>query len=197
MPKIKMFNEEEALTSLVKLFRTRGFSATSMSAIAEVSGLHPGSIYNSFGNKEHLFSRVIDCYTEGVVRPRVSKYLSSDYKSPVEGIKKLFLTTFLGTESAQDGCLLTNTSLESNICTPQILSQLHIGFAILEKGFFEQIKRAIEIGEISKDANPQSLAKQLFVNYQGFLILVRSKKSKQELKGYLKEIFKILEKESV
>lgn len=63
MPKIQ-FDRQFVLNKAMSLFWKEGYSATSMQALFEVTGLKPGSVYLAFGNKEGLFKASVDFYAQ-------------------------------------------------------------------------------------------------------------------------------------
>ena len=51
---------DRVLRAAAELFATRGYAATSISAIRETSGVLPSSIYWEFGSKEGIFAAVLE-----------------------------------------------------------------------------------------------------------------------------------------
>lgn len=49
-----------AIEAAAELFSTRGYSATSMAAIAEAAGARSASLYHAFGSKEQLLGAVVE-----------------------------------------------------------------------------------------------------------------------------------------
>ncbi|MBM9519906.1 TetR/AcrR family transcriptional regulator [Desulforhopalus vacuolatus] len=58
-----LFKRNEVIDKSMLLFCRKGFKASSMQQIVETTGLKPGSIYHSFGNKEALFREVLTSYS--------------------------------------------------------------------------------------------------------------------------------------
>jgi len=56
------FDRREVIDKSIELFWKNGFNASSMQQIVNATGLKPGSIYHSFGNKEALFREALECY---------------------------------------------------------------------------------------------------------------------------------------
>ncbi|MDC7219471.1 MAG: TetR/AcrR family transcriptional regulator [Spirochaetales bacterium] len=57
------FEREEIIEKSKELFWNKGYSSSSMQDVIKTTGLKPGSIYNSFGNKEALYSEALENYT--------------------------------------------------------------------------------------------------------------------------------------
>ena len=49
----------KALEVAAELFASQGYSATSISSIAQAAGLHAASLYHAFGSKEGLLAAVV------------------------------------------------------------------------------------------------------------------------------------------
>ncbi len=110
MPKIQ-FDRQDVLEKATSLFWREGYSATSMQALFEVTGLKPGSVYLAFGNKEGLFKESIDFYGKRSVDYLQAKLSNDD--SIEQGICELLLS--LVDESTQTdycSCFLLKSQLE-------------------------------------------------------------------------------------
>jgi len=59
------FDVDEALDVAVRLFWERGYEGTSLADLTGAMGITKPSFYAAFGNKEQLFRRAVDRYTEG------------------------------------------------------------------------------------------------------------------------------------
>ena len=62
MGRTKNYAREEVIEDALEAFWQRGYSATSLSDLAEATGLNKKSIYNEFGSKEDLFNVVLAHY---------------------------------------------------------------------------------------------------------------------------------------
>ncbi len=62
-----LFERIEVIDKSMQLFWQNGFNGSSMQQIVETTGLKPGSIYHSFGNKETLFREVLETYAKNTV----------------------------------------------------------------------------------------------------------------------------------
>ena len=58
------FDRNEVVDKSIELFWKNGFSGSSMQQVVEATGLKPGSIYHSFGNKEALFREALERYAQ-------------------------------------------------------------------------------------------------------------------------------------
>jgi AcrR family transcriptional regulator len=70
----------KALKAALALFSRQGFRATTMRQIARRSGLSVGNLYHHFGNKEAIYTRLIEQYWERLSDPglRLNKVFFSN-----------------------------------------------------------------------------------------------------------------------
>ena len=105
------FEREKVIESCVDLFWRQGFSGASMQQVVQATGLKPGSIYLSFGNKEALYKETLELYaTRGIKRIRETLEGAPTIS---EGICLHFERLLL--EAANEefcSCLLVKTQLE-------------------------------------------------------------------------------------
>ncbi len=62
MPRAREFETEVALDQCLDLFWAKGFTGVSVSDLEEATGLGRQSLYTAFGNKEAIFTRVLERY---------------------------------------------------------------------------------------------------------------------------------------
>jgi len=62
------FNRETVIEQSKKLFWDQGYSSCSMQDVVKATGLQPGSLYNSFGNKEELYSEALEHYLQSRIK---------------------------------------------------------------------------------------------------------------------------------
>ncbi len=106
-----LFKRDEVIAKSMSLFWHNGFKASSMQQIVETTGLKPGSIYHSFGNKESLFREVLLSYSAksmAKIRETIDGAGSID-----EGILAFFENAVVeSTRVDYCSCLLVKTQLE-------------------------------------------------------------------------------------
>ena len=123
MGKKRQFDEGEVLTLITDHFWKHGYAATTVDQLAVITGLTKSSLYNAFGNKEALFSRVIGFYVERVFGP-VIQQMNTD-NSMSDNLEKLFGMYFSADQNQHlsCGCLLTNSLLELSGNEPKLYDE--------------------------------------------------------------------------
>src|SRR5450755_342863 len=59
------FDIEEALDRALRVFWRKGYEGASLPDLTAAMGINRPSLYAAFGNKEELFRKALDRYTEG------------------------------------------------------------------------------------------------------------------------------------
>jgi len=175
----QLWDQAEVLTSAMRLFRRRGYLGASLRDIEEATGLHPGSLYRVFGNKDGLFRAALDAYNDQVVQDRVRIHLLEPV-DPVAGIRSFFTSAFETGLDPDPGCLLTNTAVES-FAVPQATTGVHRGLQTIESGFADALVRARALNLLPADLDVEASAARLLALYQGLLVLVRAGTSRRKL----------------
>lgn len=101
----KSFDPDKVLNLAMLEFWKRGYAATSMSNLREVTGLGAKSLYDTFGGKRELFLAALDRYGETQVKrmfDNVVRALPAD-----EALEKIFQTLVkIHRRTPHMGCLL-------------------------------------------------------------------------------------------
>ncbi|MCF8714805.1 TetR/AcrR family transcriptional regulator [Joostella atrarenae] len=111
MPRTKKYNEQEVIEKAMNLFWKNGYELTSMQMLEKEMGINKFSIYSSFGSKEGVFLKSINCY-KLKLNSLLNKLKSSD--EGISSIKTYFydFITFSKESEIRKGCLVTNAANE-------------------------------------------------------------------------------------
>jgi AcrR family transcriptional regulator len=75
---MRIKSKNNIIQAAIKLFSTRGYYATSTSAIAKEAGVAAGLMYNYFGSKEELLVSIIDGFFQELITPVSKQCANSD-----------------------------------------------------------------------------------------------------------------------
>lgn len=169
----KEFNRDDALAKAIDCFWSRGYEAASVATLLEAMGVGRQSAYDTFGEKRQLFVTALEAYADRV-GAQMNQILSEG-PSPLGRVKR-----FLGFLSdithgpAGRGCLLTNTIVElapHDAAVRQFVSEV---LRRLEDAFTENLRAAIDAGELRADLDPLATARLLLALMQGALVLSKT-----------------------
>lgn len=109
---VQKITKEEIIKISAGVFRVRGYHNTAMSDLAEACGLTKGLFYHYFSSKEELMKAVLEgvhfYFKKTLFAPAFGNALSPEEKLEkfLSKVHKLFST-------AEGGCLMANTALET------------------------------------------------------------------------------------
>lgn len=169
----------------MEAFRRDGYAGTSIKSLERDTGLSSGSLYNSFGDKDAIFRKALVHYNRVVVAERMEDHL--DQRSPIEGLRSLFLSLLDEPGGGSSGCLLTNSAVEFGVRESPAKRDVQGGFQIEEGAFMAALGRLPDVS-----ANAPARAIKLLALYQGILVLIRSGYSKAKLQDMINDEFDTL-----
>ncbi len=117
MPRVKLFNEEEALGKALELFWEKGYESTSLSNLTTHLSIGKGSFYDTFGSKKQLFDNCLEAYR--ISSMEVVDSFLAEKQNPVEGVE-YFLnkhTEFMLADTKSRGCFIANSTVELSAST--------------------------------------------------------------------------------
>jgi TetR/AcrR family transcriptional regulator, transcriptional repressor for nem operon len=159
------FDEQEILSTVMKLFYEHGYRATSSRLLQHATGLTAPSLYNSFGPKRDLFLAALRYYIDSTLN-----YLFVDLANGNRGIDDLDrmldqLWVAIETPERPLGCLVLNTRSEFGTSDPDVLAVCD-DFTNQQAGAIrDAFSRAATLGEVPPDSVDQRvLAFRLMLN---------------------------------
>ncbi len=188
MPKNVLFDRNEVLNNVTDLFWRKGYNGTSMQDLVDVTGLNRSSIYNTFGDKFQLFEMALRHY-QSTQNDWLRKAFS-EAKSPKEAIVSLFHGISDDIKAGnQKGCMLTSCTSELSAEQPIIKDFLIENKDRVVASFAALIEGAQQLGEISDQKDPRTLALYLFSSLQGLRV---TSMLEPDLEGVAEEVLSIL-----
>lgn len=109
MPRVKLFDKNEAIKQAMELFWEKGYEATSLNDLTEHLGIGKGSFYATFESKENLFNQCIETYTESNL-PLLDQALQTEQNFKM-GLQKLLEAYVEGlmNDQKRKGCFMANS----------------------------------------------------------------------------------------
>ncbi|WP_246236297.1 TetR/AcrR family transcriptional regulator [Flavobacterium ajazii] len=190
MARTKEFNEDQALDKAIEIFWHKGYNGTSAQDLVTHLELSRSSLYDTFGDKQKLFSKALRRYQKQG-EDNIEKLLdeSTDIKATLTIIFKQAVL-----ESLEDritkGCFMVNSAVELAMHDEEIAKIVSDNRKTIEQIFFKAIKKGQNSGQISAQQDARILARFIFNNYSGIRVLARAgEKDKQFYGDILKAIF--------
>lgn len=193
MARTKEFNEDQALDKAVEIFWHKGYNGTSAQDLVTHLGLSRSSLYDTFGDKQKLFSKALQRYQKQ--GQDAIKDLLEESKDIKATLTLIFKQAVL--ESLEDritkGCFMVNSAVELAMHDDEIANIVGDNRQTMEAIFSKAVKKGQESGQISTQQEARTLARFIYNNYTGIRVLARSgEKDKQVYDDILKVLFSIL-----
>jgi len=162
------------------VFWRHGYEGASTANLTHAMGISTTSMYAAFGNKEKLFRKALERYTEGP-----SAYLPRALEEPTSlGVATAILagTVRTTTRPAQPhGCLGVQSALTVSDSGQEVRDLLvawrNDGYSRLQ----ERFRRAVDDGDLPPDTDPGLLARYLTTLGYGIAVQAASGVSRDDL----------------
>ncbi|MDF2671004.1 MAG: TetR family transcriptional regulator [Paenibacillus sp.] len=170
---------EHIIETAAQVLNQRGFYASSLSEIMEVTGLKKGGIYNHFESKDEIISQVFS-YCVKEIRLHFDDAIAA-YSHSVDqliAIVSVAQDLFRGIP-LPGGCAIMNAAIEADDAHPFLKKQADLSmdkFQSLIAGIIEQGKSA---NEIKQDVNAAETAIFLIAAMEGSLMMSKLSENEQ------------------
>ncbi|WP_369034131.1 MULTISPECIES: TetR/AcrR family transcriptional regulator [Streptomyces] len=174
------FDADEALERAMLLFWEHGYEGASLASLTSAMGISTTSMYAAFGNKEELFRKALERYTEGP-----SAYVTRALDEPTaHGVATAILTGAVRTSTRPahpHGCLGVQGALTASDAGQAVRDLLadwrNNGCASIQ----ERLQRAVDEGDLPPEADPGLLARYLTTMAFGISVQAASGIGRDEL----------------
>ncbi|MGB5875140.1 MAG: TetR/AcrR family transcriptional regulator [Bacteroidota bacterium] len=158
--------KQKILDAAIQLFSRKGFRSTSLSDLAQATGLTKGALYHHFRNKDALFYAVLEnlrfLWRERVFRDMLER------KSALERLEILFDNHARLIEERETFCLvLSSLVMEMDSVNAEFMDALREIFADLTALIQRIVEKGQENGEVRRDLDPHLLALNLVGMMEG------------------------------
>ncbi|MEW2572546.1 TetR/AcrR family transcriptional regulator [Streptomyces sp. NPDC047070] len=174
------FDADEALERAMLVFWRHGYEGASTANLTNAMGISTTSMYAAFGNKEKLFRKVLERYTEGP-----SAYMARALEEPTAlGTATAILAGTVRTTTRPanpHGCLGVQSALTVSDSGEGVRELLvawrNDGHSCLR----ERFQRAVDEGDLPADADPGLLARYITTFGYGIAVQAASGVDRGEL----------------
>jgi len=180
MGRHREFDVEKVLDSALCLFWRKGYEGTSYADLTEAAGIERPALYSAFGNKEALFRKALDRYSE-----RYLDYLPVALKLPTSrevAAHILYKAIELNTRFPDHtGCLGINGAMAGSDETEPVRQALIDFRAAGQADIQERFERAKAEGDLPETASPETLAAFILAMTHGMAVQAKAGFSREML----------------
>lgn len=182
----KTAKKNEIIKNSIHVMIAKGYNGTGVKDLTDAAGIPKGSLYNYFANKEDYAKEALYYYYNEMGQERFS-YLADKSLKSLDRIKKFFwlmIEDFNDKRNCKLGCFIGNLTQEMggvNETLSKVTDELYSGF---ERQIRNCLFEAVHNNEISNDKNVDILAEFIVSSWQGSLIRIKTKNSKEVLDNF-------------
>lgn len=175
------FHPQDFLDAALSVFWMKGFHATSMADLMQVSGLASASIYKLYPDKRSIFLAALTQYMDDGLR-RMEKRASE--QDPEKALREtLNYCALLSTgEDGTRGCFTIATASELLPDDKDIYEKVSYMFSGIKKNLLIIIKQGQEKGIFRLDVKAEIMAESLFIMLEGMRVYGKVKPDFSALK---------------
>lgn len=177
----RAFCVEQALDRALRVFWQQGYEGTSLSDLTAAMGINRPSLYAAYGNKEQLFRKALDRYTENAGALLRDACAQTTARAVAE---RLLLAVADGATCPGNppGCLTVRCALSGSEAADSVRLELaerrHHGEATLR----QRLERAKKEGDLPAEANPADLARYVATILQGMSVQAAGGATREQLR---------------
>ncbi|CCD99094.1 TetR/AcrR family transcriptional regulator [Bradyrhizobium sp. STM 3809] len=180
----RAYEPDVALGKALDLFRTTGFSATSLDDLSAATGMNRPSLYGAFGDKRELYIKSYQRYRDNA-RALMGEVFRNDgpVRRQLEQIFASALDIYLSGEEGPRGCFTVMTAGSEAVADPDIRAMVQNALTELDKAFAHCFRRAKEKGELPEGADPAVLAQMASATIHSIAVRARARVPREALEA--------------
>ena len=183
----RAFDRDAVLDSAVITFWSKGYSGASVDDLTENMGINRPSLYATFGSKHELYLAAIDRYAATHGCQPVEAFLTEpDIRQAVAAFFEATIRCVTSRDRPK-GCLIANVATEDAEIDDLVRDRLSVIFAETDRVVGDRFQFAQDEGQLSRDSNPQALARMVIAIMHYFAARARVGASREELSRLAKD----------
>ncbi|MGS2587980.1 TetR/AcrR family transcriptional regulator [Streptomyces hebeiensis] len=163
------FDADEALERAMRVFWEQGYEGASLTDLTSAMGITRTSMYAAFGNKEELFRKALERYTEGP-----ASYGARAMREPTaRQVATAFLNGSVRATTRPDcpaGCLGVQGALAAGDPGRPARDTLSAWREEATSGLRDRFRRAVDEGDLPPGTDPGLLARYLMTVANGIAV---------------------------
>jgi AcrR family transcriptional regulator len=176
----RTFDVDKALDRALRMFWRKGYEGTTLPDLTRAMGINRPSLYAAFGNKEELFRKALDRYSEGPAA-HVGQALNAPtaravFERFLEGTVDL-----LTNPRNPRGCLAVQGALACGQEADSVRRELAARRLAAQDALRLRFEQAVADGDLPRDVDCGNLARYVATVAQGMAVQAAGGATRQEL----------------
>jgi AcrR family transcriptional regulator len=164
------FDVDLALDQALHVFWRKGYEGTSLSDLTKAMGINRPSLYAAFGNKEDLFRKALDRYSEGPTAFWDEALRAPTARSAVERLLRGTIDLLTDRRTPR-GCLIVQSALACGDTADSVRKELASRRKSGETALRRRFQRAKREGDLPANSDPADLARYITTVMHGLAVL--------------------------
>jgi AcrR family transcriptional regulator len=174
------FDADHALERALEVFWRQGYEGTSLSELTAAMGINRPSLYAAFGNKESLFHKALDRYTDEYMAFIRTALEEPTARGAIEALLRGYVASVTNPRTPP-GCLTIQGGLASGPDADSVRAELAGRRLAGEAALRARLERARTQGDLPPDADPADLARFINTIAQGLAVQAASGATRKQL----------------
>lgn len=186
------FDMDTVLDGAVRVFRERGYHATSVGDLSEATGLTAGSLYKAFDDKRGVFLAAFAHYVEArnAGLRRLLDRQPSGYEK-IRAVLHFYAQSSHGSEGRR-GCLVVSSATALATFDDEIAAQVEAAMRRSEDLLRQLLRQGQEDGSVAQDIDVTAMARVLLAVLQGFRLIGKSGRTRNDMMAAADQALKLL-----
>jgi AcrR family transcriptional regulator len=181
MARPREFDRDGALERAMSVFWLKGYAATSTDDLLRAMKIGRQSMYDTFGDKRHLYVEALGRYQRESVAGHINRLRST--VSPLAGIEALLVGVILSDRAAREmGCMGVGSISEFGNADTELAKLRTKSGGVLHKALVERLQDAQAAGEIGKTIDIERAARFVETAMLGLQVAAKAGTSPQALR---------------
>jgi AcrR family transcriptional regulator len=174
------FDIDSAVDAALELFIVKGYEGAALGELTDAMGINPPSLYAAFGNKEGLFLRTVEVYSDRVTASMVR---ALDRPTAYESLEALMhsAANFYTDPSRPPGCLFIQGALSASDRAQPVRAELARRRASNTSLVRERLERAVQEGDTTVTGDPARISLYVSTITTGIAVLAADSATREQL----------------
>lgn len=180
----RAYEPDVALARAMDAFWKGGYAGTSLDALSEATGMNRPSLYAAFGDKQSLYMKALEHYSEGS-RIGIAAAFTKE-QSLRDALLQVYrgaLNRYLAGDEGARGCFSISTAATEAATNPMVKKVFAVGLKALDQAFEQRIRLEQSRGNLSKGADAPTLAKMASAVIHTLALRARGGESRASLEA--------------
>ncbi len=167
------FSRDDARNAIADVFAAHGYEGTTLAMLTDASGLGKQSLYNAFGDKEHMYLDAVECSVSRFAQIVTKMNATPNGWAALEVCFSYLVACCMSEAASTSNCIVSNGLLSN--AGDHALHQAHCSrwnesHALLKS----VIARGHKDGSIARNVSPAAAADLLMSHMSGFRVSARA-----------------------